>query len=75
MTITAQQVKAARQLLRWTRDDLAHETRLSTTAIGIFEADMGPPSVETAHMIRLALEDAGVEFVEGEPGVRLKAKG
>ena len=47
---------------------------LRRTAIAIFEADMGPPSVETTHMIRLALEDCDVEFAEGEPGVRLKVK-
>jgi transcriptional regulator with XRE-family HTH domain len=73
MTITGAQVKAARQLLGWSQEDLADEAGLSTTAIAIFEADDGPPSVQTPHMIRLALEDAGVEFVEGEPGVKLKA--
>ena len=74
MTITGAQVRAARELLGWSREDWAVETLLSTTAIEIFEADAGPPSAQTTHMIRLALEDAGVEFFEGEPGARLRKR-
>jgi len=66
MTITGPHVKAARELLGWTRGDLAIETTLSVATIGIFEDDKAPRSVETIHTIRLALQDSGVEIVAGE---------
>ena len=74
MTITGQQVKAARQLLRWTQDTLAAQVRISPTTIGHFENGKRPPSMLMISTIQRALERAGVEFVDGEPGVKLKAK-
>ena len=74
MTITGQQVRAARQLLRWTQDTLAAEVRVSPTTIGHFETGKRPPSMLMISAIQRTLERAGVEFVDGEPGVRLKAK-
>ena len=45
MTITGQQVKAARQLLRWTQDTLAAQVRVSPTTIAHFENGKRPPSM------------------------------
>jgi transcriptional regulator with XRE-family HTH domain len=73
MTITGAQVKAARELLRWTQDRLAVETRVSPTAISNFETDRRRPSALSVSTLRRTLEAAGVEFIDGEPGVRLKA--
>jgi transcriptional regulator with XRE-family HTH domain len=73
-TLTGQQVKSARRLLGWTQDKLAAETRVNLPAIGHFETGKRRPSVLIVSVIQRALEDAGIEFVEGESGVRLKAR-
>jgi transcriptional regulator with XRE-family HTH domain len=70
--ITGEQVKAARELLRWTKSDLAGRIGVSSTSVRHIErADK-----ETSRaMVRAAvaeLEAAGVEFPEGEPP-RLKS--
>jgi len=45
MTITGQQVKAAREPLRWTQDTLAAQVRVSPSTIAHFEKDKRVPSV------------------------------
>jgi DNA-binding XRE family transcriptional regulator len=72
--ITGQQVKGARRLLRWTQDALAAEVRVSPTTIAHFEAGRRQPSLLTVSTLQRALEEAGVEFVEGEPGAKLRVK-
>ena len=72
MTVTGAQVKAARELLRWSHDALAVRTRVSPTVISHFETGARRIPVLSVSAIQRALEAAGVEFVEGEPGVRLK---
>ena len=74
MTITGQQVKAARQLLGWSQEKLAEESGIGKPTIGKFEAGKGQPSVLTVSLIKRVLGAAGVEFVDGEPGARLKAR-
>jgi transcriptional regulator with XRE-family HTH domain len=76
MTITGQQVKAARQLLGRSQFQLAAETHatVGATTIGLFERGKIQPSIRIVLAIQSALEAAGVEFVDGEPGVKLKAK-
>jgi ribosome-binding protein aMBF1 (putative translation factor) len=74
MTITGPQVKAARALLGWSRERLAGEADLHTRTILNFEGGKGRPMARIVSVIQLALEEAGVEFVEGESSVRLKAK-
>jgi DNA-binding XRE family transcriptional regulator len=74
MTITGQQVKAARMLLGWSQFKLAAEIRISETTIGHFEIGRRWPSARIVSAIQRTLEIAGVEFVDGEPGVTLKAK-
>jgi ribosome-binding protein aMBF1 (putative translation factor) len=58
------QVRTARDLLGWSRQDLAHRTRVSYTLVQRMEA--GPardrPSDESFARIRAVLEAAGVEF-------------
>jgi transcriptional regulator with XRE-family HTH domain len=74
MTITGPQVKAARILLGWSQEDLAGETGLSRAPIAHFETERSRPSALSVSTIQRTLEAAGVDFVEGEPGVKLKPK-
>ena len=64
MTITGEQVKAARRLVKWTQDTLAAEVRISPSAIGAFETGQRRPSEQHVARMKRTLEDAGVEFVE-----------
>jgi len=74
--ITPAQLRAARALLDWTRDDLADKSGVAAvTAIG-FEHGRTDPKVSTLYKWKRALEQAGVTFIEETetdgPGVRLK---
>jgi transcriptional regulator with XRE-family HTH domain len=74
MTITGQQVKAARLLLGWTQSELGGQTGLSKATIGHFETGKRPPPVLSVSVIKQVLESAGVEFTVsvGAPGVNLR---
>jgi len=63
------QIKAARAILGWSQDDLAAASGLSVTTIRNIESgDMSPRSA-TTNDIRIAIENAGLEFIEPE-GIR-----
>ena len=78
MTITPEQVRAARQLLGWSCAKLAGRVGVSEKTIMAFEAgDPWAPrsSPISPRWIRARLESAGVEFVAengDEPVVRLR---
>ena len=74
MTIIGQQVRDARKLLEWSRVKLAARSRITNQTVWNIETGKVRPRARTVQMIGRALEAAGVEFAEGEPGVRLKAK-
>ncbi len=69
--ITIEHIKAARVLLRWGQARLAGAAGISLPALGNLERGAVSPRLKTLNAIRKALEDAGVEFLEG-PGVRLQ---
>lgn len=69
--ISSTQIKAARAMLDWSQDDLALAAGLSDTTIGNLESGQMSPRIATASVIRRALENAGLEFIEPE-GVRLR---
>jgi transcriptional regulator with XRE-family HTH domain len=73
MTITVGQLKAARQLLGWSQDDVASASGLETITIANFEPRKHRPDHAALADIRSTLEAAGVEFVEiaGAPGAKL----
>ena len=75
MTITGEQVRAARKLLGWSRSDLAGHSGVSSTTIGNFETGRRKASVLDLSVVRRAFEAAEVEFIadnaEGA-GVRLR---
>lgn len=70
--ITAEQIKAARALLRMEQDELARRAKISVTTVRRLEAHHGDDAVapKTAAEVQMALQEAGVEFIFD--GVRLK---
>lgn len=78
LTITASQIRAARQLAGVSQADIAEATGLSVPTIKRAESERDVViSSDSIAAIRRALEKAGVIFVEenGEgPGVRLRKK-
>ena len=74
--ITSEQIRAARQLIRVTADDLASKSSVGVATIRRFELMSGVPSgnARSLEAIQAALEQMGVEFIgtpEDRPGVRL----
>ena len=77
--VSIRQVKAARALLGWSQEHLAEAAALSSPTIKRLEANDGPLGgrAGTAEKIRIALERAGIEFIDqngGGPGVRLRRR-
>jgi hypothetical protein len=79
--LTAEQVRAARALLRWDQSVLAEKAAISVETIKRLERMEGPlmeTRSSTLVAIERALQAAGVIFIEsnGEgPGVRLRKRG
>ena len=77
--IISEQIRAARQLVRITADELAELSGVGVATIRRFELMTGVPSgnARSIEAIQKALEAKGVEFLgspEDGPGVRLKPK-
>jgi transcriptional regulator with XRE-family HTH domain len=71
--ISAEQIKAARALLRMEQEELARLSRVSVTTIRRLEASGDRLVAETTTgAVRKALEEAGVDFIH--QGVSLKSK-
>ena len=76
MSLTSEQVRAARMLLRWEQKDLAEASGVSLPSIKRLETQPGELSAQyrTIEAIVHALEKAGVRFLPengGGAGVRL----
>lgn len=74
--ITSEQIRAARQLIRITADQLAVLSGVSVATIRRFELMTGVPSgnARSLEALQDALEKEGVEFIgapDDRPGVRL----
>ncbi len=75
MSVTSDQIRAARALLRWEQKDLAAASGISLPAIKRLETIPGPLAAQgrTIDALKAALQAAGVEFTNGgHPGVRMK---
>jgi len=72
MTITAAQVKEARELLGWTQDKLAARAFVSPSSVNRLERDTRRPAAWVEASIVAALETAGIEFDDSGQGVRLR---
>jgi len=68
MTITPNQCRAAREMLKWRREDLQKITKLSRETIGNFEREISKPTARTLIDLRKAFEDAGIEFINDDKG-------
>jgi transcriptional regulator with XRE-family HTH domain len=73
--LTPDQLRAARALIDWSRDDLAKKSGVSANTVKGFERGGSDPKLSTLHKWRRALEAAGVQFLDegpdAGPGVRL----
>ncbi len=75
MTILAEQCKAARALIGWSRRELAEASQVAERTLIDFERRARSPQRRTLYDIRRALEEAGVIFIDADeegPGVRLR---
>ena len=73
--LTPAQCRAARGLIKWTQDDLAHQAEVGVVTIRNFENGHVATHKGSLLLIRNAFEKAGVEFIDangGGPGVRLR---
>jgi len=78
-SLTSDQIRAARALLRWRAQDLARESAVGVATIRRAELVDGATSMTAANdaAVRRTLENAGVEFIDengGGPGVRLRKR-
>ena len=73
MVITGRHIAAARGLLDLTVAELAEMASVHPKTIERFEKATQEPRPATIAVIQRALEDRGIEFMNGgEPGVRLR---
>lgn len=74
--ITAEQIKAARALLRLEQDQLARRSGVSISTIRRMEAASGEGLVApaTVNSVVKALEEAGVEFIHQGVSLKIKAE-
>ncbi|WP_262299714.1 helix-turn-helix domain-containing protein [Microvirga sesbaniae] len=73
--LRADQCRAARALLGWSRDELAKRSKVSNATLADFEAGKRTPYDRTLADIQKALEEAGIQFIPengGGAGVRFK---
>lgn len=76
MVITAEQCRLARGALGWGIRELASRASVSATTVTRFENGLSKPNKVTLLAIQRALEQGGVEFINGdEPGIQVRARG
>lgn len=71
--LSSSQLRAARALLNWSRDELAVRSGISALTIHRYENNERHSSLRTSHKLFQTFETAGVEFLEND-GVRFKSK-
>jgi len=79
LKVSIRQLKAARSLIGWSQEELAAAASISLPTIKRLEAVEGPLGGRktTVEKIRVALERAGIEFIDengGGAGVRLRKR-
>lgn len=71
--MTPTQCRAARVLLNWHQSNLAEAAGVSLSTVVDFEKERRAVSKEKIQDIRLALENAGILFIDGD-GVTLRRR-
>ena len=77
--ITSAQIRAARALLDWSRENLSKKSGVGISALMRLESAENVPAgnIKTFSAVRQAFENAGIEFIgtpENGAGVRWKSK-
>ena len=77
--ITSAQIRAARAMLDWSREQLSDNSSVGLSALMRLESAEGVPSgnIKTFEAVQKAFEKAGIEFLgspEDGAGVRWKIK-
>lgn len=62
--------RAARSLLRWSQETLSVRSGVSLSTIRDFEAERRIPIAANKRAIKQSLDDAGIIFLDEEPGRR-----
>jgi transcriptional regulator with XRE-family HTH domain len=71
--INGKQIRAARALLDWTIDDLSDRSGCSRPTL--FRLESGKDVLfSKAQAVHQALQDAGIEFLEGPEGIGVRLK-
>lgn len=74
--ITSEQIRAARNAIKWTLETLAGNSDVSVRTLKSVEMQTGIPNCRTVTLgkIQNSLEAAGIEFIGGpedRPGIRI----
>ncbi|MGY6251510.1 helix-turn-helix transcriptional regulator [Bosea thiooxidans] len=64
MLISPRQCTAARGLLGWTQDQLAKASLCGRATVAAFEQGKRTPHERTIRDIKVALQEAGIDFIE-----------
>ncbi len=75
MSLTPEQCRGARAMLGWSRELLASSAQVAHRTVVDFERGARRPLNRTLRDIRMALEAAGIIFIDEDdegPGVRLR---
>ena len=77
--ITSAQIRSARAMLDWSREELSTQSGVGISALMRLESADGVPSgnIKTFGAVQKAFEKAGIEFIgspEDGAGVRWKSK-
>jgi len=78
IVITGRHIRAARALLGISQEELARKAKIALRTLSRMEEFDGAVGARTATLnhVVMALEKAGIEFLDGgKPGVRLIGKG
>ena len=75
--ITSAQIRAARAMLNWSRDELSAHSGVGISALMRLESAKGVPAgnIKTFESVQKTFEKAGIEFIgtpEDRPGIRFK---
>lgn len=69
MSITPEQCRMARAGLHWSQIELSRRSGVAPATIAAFERGLRKPYPRTVRDLEVALETAGVEFVNGGAAV------